>query len=289
MKHRFFAAACLTLLTLSASLPAADARPGGGHSFGSRGSRTYSAPPPTRTSPYGAQPMEQSLTPRGPYMGQPGGYGAPRYGYGTRHPFLTGFAGGLLGAGLFGLLSGHGFLGGMHSGLGILGFLLQVVLIGFVISWFLRRRRLSTAGLSPAMGGGALTITANDYRAFQRLLIDIQAAWSARNLRALSTMATPEMTAQFNDQLSELASRGARNIVSDVQFQQGDLSEAWREGNREYATVAMRFSMIDVTTDMTGRVIDGSSTERTLVTELWTFLRMEGTGNWVLSAIQQVR
>lgn len=106
-------------------------------------------------------------------------------------------------------------------------------------------------------------------------------------MRALASMATPEMTGYFNAQLSDLASRGARNIVSNVQFQRGDLSEAWREGNLTYATVAMRYSMTDVTTDSMGNVIDGSSTEPVTVTELWTFVRADGRGNWILSAIQQ--
>jgi predicted lipid-binding transport protein (Tim44 family) len=50
----------------------------------------------------------------------------------------------------------------------------------------------------------------------------------------------------------------------------------------------MRFSMIDVTRDAAGRVVDGSPTERVTVTEFWTFLRTPG-GHWVLSAIQQAR
>ena len=36
------------------AISAADARPGGGGSSGSRGSRTYSAPPPTATAPNAA-------------------------------------------------------------------------------------------------------------------------------------------------------------------------------------------------------------------------------------------
>ena len=36
------------------------------------------------------------------------------------------------------------------------------------------------------------------------------------------------------------------NKVSGVKLLQGDLAEAWRENNDEYATVAMRFSLIDV-------------------------------------------
>jgi predicted lipid-binding transport protein (Tim44 family) len=50
----------------------------------------------------------------------------------------------------------------------------------------------------------------------------------------------------------------------------------------------MRFSMIDVTRDRAGHVVDGSLTERVTVSEFWTFVRAPG-GQWVLSAIQQPR
>ena len=73
-----------------------------------------------------------------------------------------------------------------------------------------------------------------------------------------------------------------------MQLLKGDLAQAWSEGRREYATVAMQFSMVDVTRDGEGRVVDGSPTERQIVTELWTFLRSPG-GRWLLSAIQQSR
>ena len=53
--------ASLLLLALAPLLAApADARPGGGRSMGSRGSRTYSPPPMTQTAPYAARPMERS-------------------------------------------------------------------------------------------------------------------------------------------------------------------------------------------------------------------------------------
>ncbi|MFT8490871.1 MAG: TIM44-like domain-containing protein [Gluconobacter oxydans] len=305
------ALALLCAVSLGA-LGTADARPGGGSSIGSRGSHTWSAPPRTSITPGWARPMDQSATPRpSPNYVSPGyasparpmpGFGAPAYrpSYPVRHPFLSGFAGGFLGAGLFGLLSGHGFMGGMTGGTSFFGFLLQVLIIGGLIAFVLRmfgnrgqRSPMgmpSSAGATPfgnAGGSTPVTLTNDDYLSFQRLLLDIQAAWSAQNMRALASMATPEMTGYFNAQLSDLASRGARNIVSNVQFQRGDLSEAWREGNLTYATVAMRYSMTDVTTDSMGNVIDGSSTEPVTMTELWTFVRADGRGNWILSAIQQ--
>jgi predicted lipid-binding transport protein (Tim44 family) len=76
------------------------------------------------------------------------------------------------------------------------------------------------------------------------------------------------------------------NRVSDVKLLQGDLAEAWREGNSEYATVAMRFALNDTTVDRaSGRVVDGGPQE---VSEMWTFRRSNG-GPWLLSAIQQTR
>ena len=73
-----------------------------------------------------------------------------------------------------------------------------------------------------------------------------------------------------------------------MQLLQGDLAEAWREGNREYATVAMRFSMIDVTRDASGRVVDGSLI-RARHRDRAVDLRPPPGGHWMLSAIQQTR
>jgi predicted lipid-binding transport protein (Tim44 family) len=127
-----------------------------------------------------------------------------------------------------------------------------------------------------------------DFQEFEQLLKASQAAWSARDLNALRAMSTPEMVGYFSEQLSDQASRGVTNTVTDVRLESGDLAQAWAEAGREYATVAMRFSMIDVTRDGAGRVVDGSPNERVLATELWTFVRARG-GHWILSAIQQAR
>ncbi|RUT26679.1 transport protein [Asaia sp. W19] len=297
MSRRLFRASLLLLALVPLLAAPADARPGGGRSMGSRGSRTYSPPPMTQTAPYQARPMERSYAPSSPAPGYSNPMQRPMgqpYGFAQRRPFMTGFVGGLLGAGLFGMLSGHGFLGGVGGFVSFIGLLFQIALIGFIIvmvlRWLGNRRSAAQGGPAFSNGAGAPAVTLSnaDYQNFQQLLLDIQAAWSAQNMRALSSMATPEMVSYFNEQLADYASRGARNIVSDVQFMRGDLSEAWREGNLTYATVAMQYSLYDVTTDQLGNVIDGSRTERQVVTELWTFVRADGRGNWVLSAIQQV-
>src|SRR6201985_468540 len=84
------------------AISSADARIGGGGSSGSRGSRTFSAPPSTTTAPGTAQPMNRTFTqPGSPGMGAPAGGGFfNRPGMGL----FGGLAAGFLGAGLLGLL-----------------------------------------------------------------------------------------------------------------------------------------------------------------------------------------
>jgi predicted lipid-binding transport protein (Tim44 family) len=99
-------------------------------------------------------------------------------------------------------------------------------------------------------------------------------------------LATPEMAEFFTEDLQQNRSQNLINKVSDTRLLQGDLSEAWREGDTEYASVAMRFSMIDRYLDRnSGQLVRGSD-QPTEATEVWTFVRQRG-GNWMLSAIQQ--
>jgi hypothetical protein len=78
--------------------------------------------------------------------------------------------------------------------------------------------------------------------AYERLLGDIQAAYSTEDLSALRAKVTPEMLSCFSEQLAANASRGLINRVTDVKLLQGDLAEAWRESGTAYATVAMKFA-----------------------------------------------
>ncbi len=303
----FIAAIAVAALAFTPSL--ADARAGGGSSMGSRGGRTFSAPPSTNTAPSMAAPMDRSTTAR-PAPSSPG-FGAPAPAtpaFGGRSAFGSGLLGGLLGVGLGSMLFGGGMFGGSGGlgGMGFLGLLLQAALLFFAVRWLVRKfmnRQPAMAGgpsfarmqqpVNAATGGGrpsapSVQIGKPDYEAFDRTLQGVQAAWSNQDLNALRALSTPEMVSYFGEQLAEQASRSVRNTVTHVKLEQGDLSEAWSEGSREYATVAMRFSALDVTRDSAGRVVDGDVALRTMATELWTFVRAPG-GQWLLSAIQQGR
>jgi predicted lipid-binding transport protein (Tim44 family) len=297
----------LALPLISAVSPA-DARIGGGMSSGSRGARTFSAPPSTPTAPNAAQPFNRTFSQPGtPGMGTPAGGGFfNRPGMGL----FGGLAAGFLGAGLLGMLFGGGMFGGLGGLSSIIGLMLQigliVLVVRFAMSWWQRRHATAPAsayaggpagpaaspsfrtatGFGLGSGSAPLEIIPADYEAFERLLGEIQAAWSNEDVAGLHTMATPEMVSYFTRDLEQNKARNVVNKVSGTKLLQGDLAEAWREGETDYASVALRFSMIDKTVDRaTGRLVEGSE-QPTEATEVWTFLRPRG-GKWELSAIQQ--
>lgn len=310
-----FIAICASLALAASSL---EARPGKSSNMGSRGTKTYSAPPATNTAPTTARPIERSATPAPaaqPSMGQPQRpaqamtppAAQPSFG----RTLLTGLGAGLLGAGLFGLLSGSGFFAGLGSLAGFFGFLLQAGLIALLA--YLAIRFFRSRSAQPAMAGGPVLrqatgpatnsmganaaparpavrdgvgIHGQDYAAFEQLLYKVQAAYSAEDRDALAAIVTPEMLGYFGESVGENIKRGVRNDIAGVKLLQGDLSESWREHDLDYATLAMRFSITDTMVDRTtGKVVEGGKPEE--VTEVWTFVRGQGH-DWTLSAIQQV-
>jgi predicted lipid-binding transport protein (Tim44 family) len=146
--------------------------------------------------------------------------------------------------------------------------------------------RSGFGGASGPANTQPLNLEPGDFDTFERILQETQAAYSREDLSALKRLATPEMVSYFADDLTANASRGVVNQISNVKLLQGDLSEAWREGDTDYATVAMRFALVDKMVDRTsGRIVEGSDQPQE-ATELWTFRRNAG-GAWLLSAIQQ--
>ncbi len=299
----------------------ADARRGG--SFGSRGARTYSAPPPTKTAPTQTAPVERSMT--SPQAAQSGAATAARPQ--AANPMNAPKRGGILGnrlfqglmvGGLIGMLLGHGFGAGLA---GALGGILQIALLALagmlIFKFFANRRRPATAAAAspmsagntsfrspfdvqqPASGGYApapaaapyagedFAVQTSDREVFERMLREVQEAFGREDYAAIRERSTPEIMSYLAEELSQNATRGVRNQVSDVQMLEGDVAEAWREGDAEYATAALRYSSRDWMVDReSGAVVEGDPNAVTETTELWTFVRQPGQA-WKLSAIQE--
>jgi len=259
--------------TIALAPAIADARGGSSYggrssSMGSRGSRTY--------EPNGAQPLSRSVTPAPEAPRQPGlapTMPSPAYGGGfgggsffQRHPFLTGLAGGFIGSWLFGH-SGWA-TDGVGSGGSMLGGLLQLLIIGLIIYFVVRLVRgwaFANGARGGARGGGAfwpgsggaaaaaaargrgrdINVADADLQAFQGIHAAVQEAWSAGDLGQLLRLMTPEMLSYFSEELTRNASQGVQNLVANVELLKGDLSEAWEEGDLQYATAYLRWRAND--------------------------------------------
>ena len=346
-----FAVAALGIAVSFVAVDMAEARRASG-GFGSRGTRTYSAPPSTSTAPGQTAPINRSMTPNtnqaAPSAAQPArpGAQAPQQSRGLFGGMMGGLMGGLLMGGLFGMLLGGGF-GGMA---GFFGMLLQVALIGLLVMlamrFFASRRQGqpaygsagnsqradnarssfnggpqsgpaassfkipkigalagTTAGATTATAatatakpvahanamseGDEIGITQSDLETFQKMLEDVQAAYAAEDYGTLRKLTTPEAMSYLAEELSDNATSGVKNDVRDVTLLQGDVAEAWHEEGQDYATVAMRYSAIDVMRDRnSGKVIEGDETHPSEAIEMWTFVRRPGNDNWQVAAIQ---
>lgn len=135
-----------------------------------------------------------------------------------------------------------------------------------------------------------LTLVAEDFAAFEKVLSGVHEAFAKEDHTALRQFATEEMADYFAQDIAQNVRENRALRLSDVRLEQGDLAEAWKEPNAEYATVAMRFSMIEQILDRhTGKATEGNGVDRSEVTEIWTFVRPAGgkQQDWQLSAIQE--
>jgi predicted lipid-binding transport protein (Tim44 family) len=240
--------------------------------------------------------------------------------------FVGAMLGGMLFSGLFGSMFGMGFGGVGDAFWSIIQIVLIVWLVSWLIKRFRNRpaaaggpfgggyggyegpgydpgpsrspyesgyrgseSRNTGYGARQANGGqrDEIGLSNADYATFERMLGEVQAAFATENHKALRKLTTPEMVSFLSEELAENAEKGVRNEVRDLRFHEGELSESWREGDRDYATVALRWSAIDVLVDrQTGQVVQGNEHAPREAVELWTFVRERG-GDWQLSAIQE--
>jgi predicted lipid-binding transport protein (Tim44 family) len=133
ISRRLNALVALALCALIALAPGwAEARAGNSRSMGSRGYATQPYSPPRMAAPRPTAPAYRAAPPRPAPMVTPH--------FAAVHPFWSGMLGGFMGAGLAGMLFGHGFapVGGGGAALGLL---LQLALIGGLVYFGMRLLR----------------------------------------------------------------------------------------------------------------------------------------------------
>jgi predicted lipid-binding transport protein (Tim44 family) len=240
-----------------------------------------------------------------------------------RNPFMAGLMGAVAGSALFAMLgSAFGGLGGFGGGL--MTILLLAGLAMLALRFFRSRQQPGLANAGQAMGqtptpfafrdvqpeGGrvadigayrqtreqGLAAIALDTPSFTTAKVEdelsqaffqVQEAWSAVDRNALQALTSPDIYAEFADELDELARKGERNVIKNLVVRGFEITEAWQDETEEFITARIDARLIDYV-ERQGQVVDGSATEPTEFREAWTFSRpRRGGGKWLLSAINQ--
>ena len=320
MPRKFVLLGCTVfLLSLIAGLfiaAEAEARAGGGRSFGSRGSRSYSQPvsPSTAPSPYRATPQPASPASPSPFaQPQPAGGGFLR-------SMAGGIAGGMLGGMLFRSL-GMGGAGGMGGGGGIGIFeILLLAGIGYLIYRYVKSRREAAVGQGAYASYSSLPNTYDvspqnaqistqndlamgishirqldagfDENKFNDQVMDIffkiQGAWMNRDLASVNALLSDDMRRTFQQDVDRLLAEKKVNRLDNIAVRTVEISEAWQEQGQDYITALIYANLLDYTTDdTTGQLVAGSKTEPVKFEEFWTFSRPVGSSSWKLTGIDQ--
>jgi len=280
----------------------ADARAGGGRSFGGSGSRSFAAPSRSYSGGNAGAPGQPSTQP----SPQPAGGG-----------FLRSMGGGILGGLLGGMLfsslgfggTGGGFGGG---GIGILEILLFCGIGYWILTRVFNKRReaalayqsASPSDVAQAQGGYSAGAGSGsdqlrrmdpslDENGFKETAMDIffkiQGCWTNRNLSAGNNLLTDEMKGIFKEDIDKLIQDKIINRLENIAVRKVEIVEAWQESGMDYVKTIFTANLLDYTTDDSGgTVIAGSKTEPVKFEECWTFARSIGSNFWKLTAISQV-
>lgn len=115
---------------------------------------------------------------------------------------------------------------------------------------------------------------------------EAQTAWTVRDIGVLRDRVTPELYGELQTEHDRLRSARRSNHVERIDIQ-AEITEAWQEHGRDYATACIGGSIVDYTVDdVSDALVAGSRTISRAVEEFWTFTRPAGLNFWMLSAIQ---
>lgn len=288
-------------------------------SVGSRGSRTNVPPKqPTQTPQRAVQqpaPVQRPVVQPAPATG------------GFWRSFAGGMVGGMVGGMLFHSLfgggapvgyGGAGYGGGMGGGIGLFDIILLAV-VGYIIYRIVKSKRRENSYNADYDSGGysaqyqtgqpseELSYQPTEVEAgldilrrydqyfdedrFKDIVSDIfykiQTAWSRRDLDTVRDLMAPDIFGDLSADISKMKAEGRINKLENIGVRTVKMSEVWQESGKDFITVEIAASMLDYTTDVSGRVIDGDNNTPSGFLEYWTFVRNIGSSNWQLTSIQQ--
>jgi predicted lipid-binding transport protein (Tim44 family) len=288
---------------------------GGGKSFGSTGTHSYSGGnkyvAPNLNTPKSTAPINPNINQNQPSF---------------LRNFFGGLVGSLAGIALFSMFGSlFGFSGPNSSVAGIFLIVILGILVVYLINFFAKRRtsqenlynrdstgqgynasNYSNSNPTQVVALGSVqakmdvdnglreieklfpTFSEEELRSkIKDIFLNIQKAWSGKNMGALKNLVTDEMFLNFQKQIEELNSNGTANIVDNISVKRMELLDAWMEDRTIYTSYKIEAIMLDYDVDRDGNVLRGNKDRPIDFQEIWSFVSRDSI-NWELSAINQI-
>lgn len=263
--------------------------------MGSRGFR--SAAPPR---PYVAPQPSRPYTPTTPgQTRRPGMTPAPTPTPSASSPssfwrsfgggLLGGLAGGLLFRSLFGGAPAYGGAGGgFGGGIGLFDILILAG-IGYLIYWYLKKKRLEAAAEGPYYQSRLETLEPPQQPTYQQppyydqlplqadddlekglgyirqtdpgfdetrfndqvmdMFFKVQGAYANRDLSPVKHLLTEEMYRLLQEDAAQLKAEGRTNRLENIAVREVNITEAWQEAGQDYITARVYANLLDYTVD----------------------------------------
>lgn len=301
----------LCFVSLIFNVETAFSKAGGGKSFGSTGTHSYSGGSkyvnPNLNTPKSTVPTNPNYNQKSSSQNQPS----------FLRNFFGGLAGALAGMALFSILGSlFGFSGPNSSIAGFFLILIILILVIYLINFFMKRRTsqnnlydydkdfadskptqvvdLGSVQAKMDVDNGLSEIeklfpsfSEEDVRhKLKNIFLEVQRAWSEKDVEMLKNFTSDEVFLNFQKQIEELNKRDVTNIIKNISVKRMELVDAWVEDKTIYLTYKIEATMMDYDIDRDGNIVRGKD-ELVDFHELWSFVS-EDSINWKLTAINQI-
>lgn len=115
----------------------------------------------------------------------------------------------------------------------------------------------------------------------------LQDAWGRQDLSQANEYLMPSLASKYRADLDGMKGRGERNVIKEPVLNTGDIEfiHSHLDEATQHFMVMVSASLVDYTTDASGRVVSGDDKHRLYFTEFWEFVWQDD--HWLLANIYQ--
>ncbi|OQY43428.1 MAG: hypothetical protein B6240_12430 [Desulfobacteraceae bacterium 4572_87] len=121
----------------------------------------------------------------------------------------------------------------------------------------------------------------------QDVFFKVQAAWTRRDISVMKQYLGVQLLGEYEQHFADLKAKGQENRLENIAVRKVDIVDMGEMGGEPFVIIQFRANLLDYTVDeVTGNVIEGSSSEPVKFLERWAFSK-SASSDWKLEGIQE--